>query len=43
MEGGGANKWKFIETGISKGSDRITLKTAYENIFIPENPQTFRL
>ena len=24
---------------FSRGSGRITLKTAYENIFIPENPQ----
>ena len=24
---------------FSRGSGRITLKTAYENIFTPENPQ----
>ena len=27
------------EQPFSRGSGRITPKTAYENIFIPENPQ----
>ena len=37
MEGESVNKWKFIETAILK---RIWQNnTAYENIFIPENPQ----
>ena len=25
---------------VSRGSGRITLKTAYQNTFIPENPHT---
>ena len=27
------------EQSFSRGSGRITLKTAHENIFIPENPR----
>ena len=38
MEGEGDNKWKFIKQSFSRGS-LITLKTAYENIFLLENPQ----
>ena len=39
MEGEGENKWKLSKQSFSRGSGRITLKTAYENIFTPENPQ----
>ena len=40
MEGEEANGWKFIETAILKRFwQNNTKKTAYESIFIPENPQ----
>ena len=40
MEGEGANEWKFIQTAIlQRFWQNNTKKTAYKNIFIPENPQ----
>ena len=40
MVGEGASKWKFIKTAIlSRFWQNNTEKNAYENIFIPENPQ----